>query len=98
MGKSSLESARVFPAKLLDRLVGHRRPAVRVEEGAPESLAVVVLQRPHAGRQVLLRIPQARSPNVHQATELAFVNEDVRQAVVAVDQDMTRPLGAERAT
>src|SRR5690242_11014214 len=58
--------AGVAAPQLLDLGVAERLPAVSVEELSRVTGAVVVLQRPHAGGQVDLRIAQARAADVDQ--------------------------------
>src|SRR5207253_1414335 len=50
--------ASVLSAQLLDRLVGHGRPAVSIEKGPRQTPGIVVLQRPHARREIILGIAQ----------------------------------------
>src|SRR4029077_19667870 len=89
--------AAISTPQSLDRFVAHRRPAVGVEELTRMTWAVVVLQRPHPRRQVVLRIAQPGTSKVDEAAEPAIFDEHVGQAVVAVDQHMALPWNAERA-
>jgi len=84
-------------AEALDLLVGHRRRAVGGEKIVREALAEVVLQGPDAGGQVLAWIAEAGTAHVDQPAQLSLADQHVREAVVAVNQDMAPFANAIRA-
>src|SRR5450756_2773359 len=85
--------AAVLPAQPLDLLVGHRRDAVSVHKFPRMSRPEVVLQGPDAGREVLPRIAQPGLADVDQSAEGAAGDQDVGQAVVPMDEDVSAPCG-----
>src|SRR6266568_2308338 len=90
--------ASVFAPELVERLVGHGRPAVRVEKRPRETLAEVVLQRPDPRSEVVVRIAKPGLPHVDEAAQLSVLDEHVGQAVVAVDEHIAASAHAEWAT
>src|SRR5216683_2901117 len=63
-GSGPKQLATVTTPEAFDRLVAHRRPAIGVQELARVAQPEVVLQRPHSGREVDLRIAEARQAEV----------------------------------
>src|SRR5713101_6325270 len=63
-GNGPKQLATVTTPEAFDRLVAHRRPAIGVQELARVARPEVVLQRPHSGREVDLRIAEARQAEV----------------------------------
>src|SRR5438445_122496 len=88
--------AGVLSPQFLDRLVGHRRPAVRVEKRPREALAEVVLQRPDSRGEVVFRIPQSGLPHVDKTAQLPVLHQHVGQTAVAVDEHVATLADAER--
>src|SRR5260221_5436815 len=89
--------AAVTSAKPLDRFVAHRRPAIRIQELSSVARTVVVLQCPHSGGQVVLWVAQARATEVDEAAEATVLDQDVGQAVIAMDEHVALARPAELA-
>src|SRR5450830_1491275 len=81
--------APVFPAQPLDLLVRHGGGAVGIEKFPGMSRPEVVLKGPDAGGEVLARIAQPGLADVDQSAERAAGDQDVRQAVIPVDEDVS---------
>src|SRR4029077_4222338 len=96
-GNGRRRLAAVAAPQALDRLVAHRRPAVGVQELAREARAEVVLEGPHPGCEVVLRIPEAGEAQINERAEAPVLHEHVREAVIAVDENVARPGFAEGA-
>ena len=95
LGSFSYFLAAVLSAEALDLLVGHRGGAVGVEKFPAMTSSKVVLEGPHAGGEILARIAQPGLSDVDQPGQHPVADQDVRQAVVTVDEDVAALFGAE---
>ncbi len=67
------------------------------EELSSVARTVVVLQGPHSGCQVVLWVAKPRATEVDEAAEATVLDQDVGQAVIAMDEHVALARPAERA-